>query len=772
VVAVNDQESAGVPVSGTGQAGDSRDRRAWVGPSPAPARGFVTRSETGQSLENVLVPGATVALVSGTPATLGAPGTRGIRGVPGALEVPGASGQHGTGARTWRDSCGKSQFALSFAQSLWQAGAVDVVIWLTATSQASVLSGYAEAAAALEIQLSGDAESASARLLGWLRDTPRPWLVVLDDLTAAAAGERLRPAGPAGRVLITTADAATAAGYRAHLVPVGPFSRREALNYLIGCLTADLDQRQGAIDLVGELGSEPLALAMASAVIASSELTCHDYREHFVRRREQVIAAAVGGEPAPSAITWALSMDHAELLSPGTAQPLLVLAALLDGNGIPSTVFATTAAREFLAYSAGGGAPQARQTVQDALSALGQAGLLTDGLLTDALLAGGPVAAPPMLHMSWLVQAAVRAAAPERMLKGAAAAAADAVLEAWPADESPEWLARALRSCTTALRQAAGDLLWEGGCHALLLRAGRSLDAARLTGPAVMYWEELAATSTRVLAPGHPATFEINERLARAYLAAGRPAEAISLLRWICDERSRRLGQDHPSAVDARRDLGVALVTAGRYDDAITVLSETASSRERSQGADSIAALAAREDLAAAHRAAGRFADAIALYRRALADRERVQGSRHADTTSTRQKLAEAYLADGQAKAAISQYERVVADRERVLGRDHLHTTAARGALGSAYHAAGRMASAVRLYEQTRAEYAKVLGADHPDTLTACVNLAHAYYGVGRLTDAAKLLAETVDRCELSLSAADPLTVAARNSLANISGPG
>lgn len=736
-MAVDGQASAGIPAS---QAGDARARRAWIGPAPALAGGFIARLETGQDLETVLAPGTAVALVSG--------------------RLPG---QRGSEPRSWRDSCGKTQLAMAFAQSLWQSGAVDVVIWLTATSRAAVLSAYAEAAAALGVQLSADAESACTRLLGWLRDTPRPWLVVFDDLTAAAdLGDRLLPSGPAGRVLITTSDATTVQGHRAHVMPLGSFSRREALTYLVGRLTADLDQRQGAIDLVGELNHEPLALAMASAVIASSELTCHDYREHFVRRRDQVVAAAADAEPAPGAITWALAMDHAELLSPGTAQWLLVLAALLDGNGMPSAVFATTAARDYLAYSAAGGALHAGQTVQDGVTALEQAGLL----------AVSPPAAPPMLQMNWLVQAAVRAAMPGRMLSGAAAAAADAMLEAWPADESPEWLARALRSCTDALRQSAGDLLWGGGCHALLLRAGLSLDAARLTGPAVAYWEELSATSNRMLGPDHPATFEINERLARAYLAAGRPAEAISLLEWVSEERARRLGQDHPSAIDASRELGLALVSAGRYDEAIAVLSETAASRERSQGTDSIAALTAWEDIAAACRAAGRFADAITLYRRILAERERVQGSRHTDATATRQKLAEAYLAGGQAKAAISQYERVVADRERTLGPDHLHTTAARGALGSAYHAAGKMASAVRLYERTRAEYTKVLGADHPDTLAACVNLAHAYYGVGRITDAAKLLAETVERCELSLPASDPLTVTARNSLTNISGTG
>ena len=125
-----------------------------------------------------------------------------------------------------------------------------------------------------------------------------------------------------------------------------------------------------------------------------------------------------GGQPAAGAITWALAMDHAELLSPGAAHSLLALAALLDGNGMPSTVFGTSAARDYLAYSTAGGLPGG-PTVPDGLAALEYAGLL----------AADPATAPPMLQMSWLVQATVRAAMPARMLKGAAAAAADAVLE-------------------------------------------------------------------------------------------------------------------------------------------------------------------------------------------------------------------------------------------------------------------------------------------------------------------------------------------------------
>jgi tetratricopeptide (TPR) repeat protein len=698
----------------------SQARPVWTGSAPALASGFVPRPESGQALATALVPGATVALVPASARGLGL-------------------------GRGWLDTCGKTQLAVWIAQSLWQRGEVGLVAWVTATSRASVLSGYAEAAAAAGTPLTGDASSVASGFLGWLRDSGRPWLVVLDDLAVAALDEGLLPAGPAGRVLITTADPGALPGRHAQVVPLGPFSRREALTYLISRLAADLDQRQGAIDLVGELGQEPLALAQASAVIASSELTCHDYREHFLRRRDQQVgpwrpgssAGAAGSAAGP--ITWSLSVDHAELLSPGTAQSLLVLAALLDGNAIPGTVLATGAVRE---YAAAGGTPDA---IGSGLTALEDAGLLSiDPLPADPLPAN---AAPqvPVTRMSWLVQASVRAAMPDGMIKGAAVAAADAVLEAWPAEEEPEWLVRSLRASAESVRQAAGYLLWQGTCHPLLLRAGQSLDAARLTGPAVEYWAELAVTAERVLGNDHPETLGINERLARAYLAAGQAAEAVSLLWRFREERARRHGPDHPGTTDAGRNLGQALVSAGRFGDAVAVLSEAVSSRERSQGAASVAALASREDLAAAYLAAGEFTDAIAAYRRTLDERERIQGSRHADVTATCQKLAEAYLAAGQAKAAIAQYKRVVSERERTLGPGHLHTVAARGALGAAYHETGKMAAAVRLYEQTRTDYTRILGPDHPDTLAACVSLAHAYSAVGRSTDAARLLGGTAE---------------------------
>ena len=713
----------------------SRAGRVASGVAPPLAHGFITRPETAPPVAEALVPGAAVVLV------------------PGRVAAEGPA--------DWLGPCGKTQLAVSWARSLWQSGEVDLLVWVAAASRASVLSGLVKAAvAAMGIEPAGDAESVAVRFVSWLGETSRPWLVVLDDLSDAADLEGLWPTGPTGRVLITTASPAAVPGERPALVlPVGAFSPREALSYLTSRLTADRDQRLGAIDLVKDLGHEPLALAQASQVIASSSLSCRDYREHFTRRREQ-LARAAGGQPPAAAVTWTLCLELAERFSPGgDVSFLTAFAALLDGNGMPGALFTTSAACGCLTTDGGRGRAD-RERAWGALLLLERSGILAVDL------AGSEAT----VRMSRVIQAAVREQTPNAIRERAVRAAADALLEVWPEDEPRAWLTEDLRSCAASLQAAAGRLLWAGGCHPLLLRVGRSLDAARLTVPAVAYWRDLAAVSERVLGPGHLDTLVASERLADAYLTAGRVAEAVTWFQWVLAARFREFGRDHPGTIAARRKLGHALVAANQLADAFTVLYQTVGDYERVCGPDHLDTLGARGDLAAAHRAAGQFADAIRLYRRTLGDRDRIQGPQHPDAVATGQELADTYLADGQIKKALSSYKRVLGERERAAGPDHLDTIAARGSLGRAYYAAGRMGSALQLYEQTCASYERILGADHSDTLRCRVNLANAYYKAGRLSDAMALLRDTVARGERVLPPSDPLIQAARESLTNIAG--
>ena len=356
-----------------------------------------------------------------------------------------------------------------------------------------MLSGYAAATALVTGRdQATSCESTAAQFLSWLAETSHPWLIVLDDLTDEADLDGLVPGRPAGRTLVTCADAAAVPrGMR--VMPIGPFNPREALSYLTERLSANRGQRLGAIDLVNAMGVEPAALAQASAVIASSAMSCQSYQDYFVRWREY-LANSAGAPPLASAVTWPVSLESATAFAPGgSVRSLLALAALLDGHGIPATVLTAPAA---VRYLTGGEAAEDAEPALAALAALERVGLLTVERAS----------APPTVRMSPVLQAALRDAIPDAVLDQAAQVAADALLQAWPAPEPLGWPASGLRSCTAALQQAAGSRLWADGCHPVLQRAGDSLDHARLTGPAAEHWRDLATTGDRLFGAAHPQT--------------------------------------------------------------------------------------------------------------------------------------------------------------------------------------------------------------------------------------------------------------------------
>jgi tetratricopeptide (TPR) repeat protein len=698
---------------------------------PPLAEGFTDRPDTAPGIIEALAPGLAVLLVPGAPFS--------------------------EGPQNWLGACGKTQLAVSLAESLWQSGAVNALVWIAATSRAAVLSRYAQAyLAATGIGPAGTAESVAARFLSWLSTTNQPWLVVLDDLRDPADLDGLWPEGPEGRLLVTTRRSALAPGRPGmRVVPVDFFSVHEALSYLTGRLSANPVHRNGALDLIGDLGHEPLALAQVASVVANSTLTCRDYREHFACRRQQVVEMT--GEVPPAAmVTWTLSLGQAESLLPGeSVRLMLVIVALLDGHGIPGTIFDTPAVSAYLGpFSPAAGT----KTAWDALLAIERVGMITIDRTET----------PPAILMSPVLAGGIRRAAPAQVKDPAARAAASALLEAWPTEESQPWTAARLRANVASLHDSAADVLWAGGCHPLLLRAGRSLDGAGLVGPAVEYWRDLASRCEAKLAPGHPDALTVADRMAAAYLAAGQAWEAVTWCQRVLAERGRTLAPGNPAVLAARVSLARALIMAGEHADAVAVSQRAVSECERFGGSGHPDTFSVREELAAAYRAAGETKAAIELLTRTLADRERVQGPRHADTITTRGHLAAACLAGGKVKDAVSHYKRVLADRERVLGHGHPDTIATRAELAAAYHTAGRIPSALELSEQCCADSERILGPDHVDTLARRAGLAHLYYTAGLMEDSVTLFRDTAMRCELVLPAGDPLTRAVQQSLANI----
>jgi hypothetical protein len=637
----------------------------------------------------------------------------------------------------WLGACGKTQLAVNLAETLWQARGIELLAWVNASDRASVLSGYTEAASLLGLDDGGDTELIATRFLGWLSNTARPWLVVLDDVQDAADLAGLLPGGPAGRLLITAADGEMVPGPQQVTVPV--FSQREAMSHLFDRLAANQDQRNGAYDLAEDLRGEPAALAQAAGVMAESGAGCRSYQRYFTEQQDR-LRAADGREPPAAAVTWMLSAEYAEELLPGGGTwPLLVLAALLDSHGIPLPVLTGPAARRYLA-----GTGTLAPDPQAAVLALEHAGLVRAG---------------PAVYVGRALQRAARATASAELLGQAVRAAADAVLEAWPADQPRSGLAAQLRACAAGLLRHAGDALWDsGGCHRLLLAAGQSLAAARLARPALAWWQELYARCDRLLGPDHPDTLVAAGQLADALLAAGQHPAAVQWAQWVADGRDRVLGPGHPAAIAARVSLGRALAGSGETHEALQVLRSAAARSEQAHGRGGPQALTVLDDFAAAFLAAGDAATALRFGQQSLAGCEQAHGPADPVTLAAALRLAGTCLASGKVKDAIRQYRRVLAAREQALGPGHPDSLGVRASLAAAYDTAGRIGEALREHQLACAGYERALGPDHPLTLARHAGLARAYYTAGQIGDALTVLRASTSRAEQALSPGDPVT--------------
>ncbi|HEX3715966.1 MAG TPA: tetratricopeptide repeat protein [Trebonia sp.] len=722
---------------------------------------YHARQETGSGLAGGLRPGETTLLVPALPGTGGT---------------------------------GKTQLAVGFAHTLWSARAVDLLAWIPAGNRTAVIASYAQAAADLELlsaedAAAGTADSAARRFLDWLGRTERRWAVVLDGVVSPVDVDGLWPQGPAGQVVVTSRLRESELGApgpadRVTVHAVHGFSRREALGYLNARLTGFPDQRIEALDLAEDVGGLPIALAQAAAVITVTQSTCRDYRAEFARRLGSVTGTVVDGCPQSLLATWSLAVEHAHELPPAALSwPALVFASAFDTGGIPAAVLTSPAACGYITGQrdsplpgpapAGGQHSAARgpglygvgqhaaegagqQLVRSAYANLERLGLLS-------------VDSTSMVRTVWLhaaIRSAIRAYLAPGNVEQVVAAAAAALLEAWPPAGAPgsgPQLSQALRDSAAALRECAGDLLWKPDAHPLLLRAGASLtESPALTDSAVGYWQALGTDSSQLLGYGHAQSVLARERLADSYAAGGRLAEALSVFEATLADREATLGPQHQETVAARLNAARSLHAAGREPEAIALYEQVLGARERIYGAGHRDALTVRVELAAAYEAAGRHGDSITQYERALGDAERALGEAHPDTLAARVSLGGTYLAAGRAREAVSAYQRVLAAQERAAGADAPGTLAARASLAGAYRAAGRTKEAVRTSEQVLADRERLLGPDHPDTVAARGNLGYAYRTAGRLKDAIPQYEQVVTDRERLAGPGHPDTLAAR----------
>ncbi|MFE9440824.1 tetratricopeptide repeat protein [Streptomyces sp. NPDC006602] len=672
---------------------------------------------------------------------------------------------------------GKTQLAADYAHTAWDAGGLDVLVWITASARSPVVTGYAQAGIELCGTYPDEPEQAARSFLAWLTPKsgapPCRWLVVLDDI---ADPDDLRglwpPASPYGRTLVTTRrrDAAlTGEGRRS--VEVGMFTEAEAVAYLTTSLAAHgrAEPADQLTALGRELGYLPLALSQAAAYLIDSGETAAAYRDLLTDRSTELTDLAPDALPDEQAVAlaaaWSLSIARADTLRPvGLARPMLHLAALLDANGIPQHVLTGAVARAHLAAHrtatgpnpAAEPAPVSRPDAVRALRALDRLSLIDHR----------PGTPHQAVRVHQLVQRATRDTLTPDQRDQYARTAADALMAAWPEIERDTGFAQALRANTDALTRHAEGALYRLAAHAILYRAGRSLGETGQVTAAITHFRYVVHAAHEHLGPDHPDTLESRHHLALWCGEAGDPVGATDALAELLADQERLLGPDHPRTLDARGELALWRGEAGDATGAAAAFAELLTDYLRVLGPDHPDTLGIRGNLARWRGEAGDPAGAAAEFAELLADRERLLGPDHPRTLITRSDLALWREEAGDAAGAAAAFAELLADRERLLGPDHPDTLTARYHLARYQGQSGDPAGAADALAELLRQTLRVLGSDHPHTLNTRHHLALWRGRAGDATGAVAAFAELLSDMVRVLGEDHQHTLTTRHQLA------
>ncbi|MFJ4615937.1 tetratricopeptide repeat protein [Streptomyces griseus] len=715
------------------------------------------------------------------------------RGMTNTPTVYGQEAGSGVAVLTGMGGVGKTQIAARRARQALDQNSVDLVVWVTATSRQNIRLTYGRAGVIVASAEPTDPEAAPEVFQAWLNTTDCRWLIVLDNLLDPTDLRSLwPPERPGGHVIVTTQrrDPALRTSTR-RVIDVGPFTSEQSLDYLTRRFQIhDLVESQSELnELAEDLGHLPLALAQAASYLidlADTDLTISQYRA-LLRERYPLNELAPPPEALPDdqeatlAAVLNMSLTRADHRTRGLATPLLQMTSFLNPAGIPTDVFTTQAAVDYLVSY------QVPQPIGEDTTSLGRIigtaeveaalRILHRLSLINRTTAHDNKAAEQLVsdHSFRTVQVhaltqhsahdTVSAAAREALAR----TTSRALLQAWPDIETDLALAQALRSNTTALLSHAATALWSDptdDASSVLFRAAYSYSEAGMLAASSLLYSALLDSALECLGNDHHWVLLIRGYLARVRGEAGDAAGAVEAYQGLLINLQRILGTEHPDTLTVRQNLAHWRGRSGDFAGSVEAQSELLANLRHIEN-DHLD-LRVRNDLAQRRAENGDIPGSIKEFEALLADWRSALGDDHHGILIVRGNLAHWRGELGNPASAVTEYEELLTDQRRILGPSHADLLITRSNLAHWRGESGDAAGAIKDFEALLAEQQELLGPHHPDTFNTRHNLATRKGQVGSAPHTVKVFEELLADQRQALGTDHPdVLLATRSELAD-----
>lgn len=634
-------------------------------------------------------------------------------------------------------------------------------VWIHANSRAAILDGFARAANEIQRAIkqvptrtrrrdplfSSNPLLVASAVCDILASSERPWYVVLDDVNDPAdlVGLSL-PSGAAGSTFITSRWSLSGWPTTYAAVPVGPFTPREAADFLQLRLSPSIrasllppDALARSADLAQALDLQPFSLDQAAITMLRESLSCAEYLRRIKERSHQT--DGVPPDERNAAANWLEGLARTSYRPPAGLEERLVMLAALCGPTVPVSLFMTTPALRFL-----GSESLTEDDARRAAIRLSTRGLLAFGYsrLADpaSYLEHGTV----WIHD--IAKRAILASRPDEILP-AATVAAKALLDLWGEVERNPGQNAQLRICAQALVDNAPETVWneaEAKKHVseFVIRSLNNLAEVGQYALTADRYTELAQEATHRFGLTHPATLELRGRAAVWRSRAGDTSLAVQLLESVVGDYTAETatGVELKHLRLFREELAANYGWSGDPDRSIAAFDEVIAEWESDPSAEE-SLLRCQYGRALWLGRAGKPRAAWEELERLLPLRLRRLDPGRLGILRTRLQIEIWRSRTGLAEnlpelrqEAITNLSQLVADWIDTAGQDHPDTLRARRHLAVLRTSNGDARALAELDEVQQASLT-LFGPSHPDTLRSTKEVALAH---GRLGDWSRAL--------------------------------